>query len=220
MNIPRFAVIANPNAFGALFNIVTNLLLYQDPLQQEKAKRLESFIYSFDHSNLSGTADIVRDLQQRIRSLDRLRASYETNQDQLDARGRIMLASTRGETRQLAEELDLIFDAIAAAQDPREDRDQSKKSAVKFEATAGDIAWHMLTPENNLMVKMAIKESAYHWLSMRDSSVTNKLTIQDLSALNGHVDAVFPEILSRFAKPGTSASGKVSAFYLLELVSD
>ena len=201
---------ANPNAFGALYNIVTSLLLYQDPLQQEKAKRLESFIYSFDHSNLSGTADIVRDLQQRIRSLDRLRATYETNQDQLDAHGRIMLASTRGETRQLAEELDLIFDAIAAAQDPREDRDQNKKSAVKFEASAGDIAWHMHTPDNLLMVKMGMKGTKFDWLSLRDSSVSNKLTIQDLSALDGRPDAVFPEIISRFAKPGSSSTGKVS----------
>jgi hypothetical protein len=205
VNVPRFAVSATPRHFAGLYNVVTNLLLYQDPLQEKRAKRLESFIYSFDHSNLSGTAEIVRNLQERIRSLRRLRASLETEAD-LSPDNIALLASTRGQTRQLAEELDLIFDAIAAAQDPRDSRKSAEKSALMFEAKAAEIAWHMLSPTKDLLAKLAIKGGAFHWLSKQDGSVANRLKIMDLQALNSQPDALYPEILSRLKMSTTDVS--------------
>jgi len=71
----------------------------------------------------------------------------------------------------------------------------------------------MLTPEKTLLAKLALKGIAFHWLNKRDSSVSNSLTIQDLSALNGHPEAVFPEILSRFYKPGSVPGTKVRLFF-------
>lgn len=219
--------------------VVTDLLLYQDSSQQARQKRLEAFIFSFDHSNLSGSADLVGDLQSQIRGLERLRATYESNPSYLDHEGRILLATTRGQMRQLAEELDLVFDAIAAAQDPREEREAGKKSAFKFEASSSEVSWRMMTGENHLLAKLAIKGepkahpagivwplirvsgmtssfpgSSLTWLARVDGSVSNTLSIEDLAALNGHHDAFFPEIISK--SNHTSTSGPNSAFAILK----
>jgi hypothetical protein len=79
----------------------------------------------------------------------------------MNTEGRILLAIVKGQMRQLAEELDLVFDAVASAQDPREERETGKKSAFKFEASSSEISWRMLTSEAHLLAKLAIKGSFF-----------------------------------------------------------
>jgi hypothetical protein len=151
---------AERSPFSSL-SVVTDLLLYQDSSQQAKQKRLEAFIFSFDHSNLAGSSELISDIQSQIRALERLRATYEVNPSFMNTEGRILLAIVKGQMRQLAEELDLVFDAVASAQDPREERETGKKSAFKFEASSSEISWRMLTSEAHLLAKLAIKGSFF-----------------------------------------------------------
>jgi hypothetical protein len=55
--------------------------------------------------------------------------------------------------------------------------------------------------------------SSLTWLARVDGSVANTLSIEDLLALNGHHDAVFPEIIS---KSLNASSGPKSAFAVLK----
>lgn len=193
-----------------LYNIVTNLLLYQDSVQRERNKRLEDFIYSFDHSNLSGATDIVLDLQHRIRVLERMQTNLRANSDRRRLEHSVELVALKAEKRQLGEELDLLFLAIAAAQDPRDSKDRADSSAFKIEVTSSEISWNMLSADKRLLAKMALKHSKFSHLSLKDSSLINEISIRDLQALNGQPDALFPEMLSRYERQSMRGQPAVS----------
>lgn len=189
-----------------LYNIVTNLLLYQDSVQRERNKRLEDFTYSFDHSNLSAATDLVLNLQHRIRVNERMQTNLRADTDRRRLERSAELASLSAEKHQLSDELDLIFLAIASAQDPRDKNDATQASAFRVEVTSSEISWNMLTSDKRLLAKMALKHSVFSHVSQKDSSLINTITVKDLQALNGQQDALFPEMLSRYERQGSTRS--------------
>ncbi|CDZ98519.1 Uncharacterized conserved protein [Phaffia rhodozyma] len=214
VHVPRFGVIATPEQFASFYNVVNNLLLYQDPIQQAKNKKLQNFVYSFDHSNLSGTADVVQILQHRIRECQRMKADYQAHHD--DTENSSFQAQLKAQAGQLAEELSLVFEAIAATQQVKDDQQRNNKSAVRFEATSTEIGWHLLSSEKNLLAKLTLKSPQYQNLSRVDGSTVNEFTVLDLQALNGHPEAVFPEALSRWFVDGKYHSVRMSPFIVAE----
>jgi hypothetical protein len=142
----------------------------------------------------------VRHLQHRIRVIDRMQTNLRANTDRRRLEHSVELAALKAEKRQLVDELDLLFLAIAAAQDPRDAEDKTERSSFKFEATSSEISWNMLSADKRLLAKTALKQSKFSVLSQKDSSDIIEITIMDLQALNGQPDALFPEMLSRYER--------------------
>lgn len=93
----------------------------------------------------------------------------------------------------------LIFEATSSAVDARSGNDSGEKSALKMEAMAENIAWQLLTPDRKLLIEMAIADSNLSWLSKADSTISNKIVIGDLIALNPDPKALFHDVLSPFS---------------------
>jgi hypothetical protein len=108
----------------------------------------------------------------------------------------------------LAEELNLLFDAIKLAQDRTED-ETDQKSALLLHASASEISWRMLDERRDLLAKLAMRHIDYSWLSRQDSSTVNNLAIGDLQAFDGSPHAVWPEIISKYNEPANHPLLKV-----------
>lgn len=129
-----------------------------------------------------------------------MQTNLRANTDRRLLEHSVELVALKAEKRQLVDELDLLFLAIAAAQDPRDADDKTNRSSFKFEATSSEISWNMLSADKRLLAKTALKQSKFSVLSQKDSSDIIEIAIMDLQALNGQPDALFPEMLSRYER--------------------
>ncbi|CDR98696.1 hypothetical protein [Sporisorium scitamineum] len=201
LNCPRFSVSANGEHFAALYNVVTDLILYRDPAHRDHAKRLEEMMFSYDFTDVSGLADIVAALQLRIREASSLVEQYQSVSHLLNERGRTEFNALRGEMLDLVEELNLIMDAITTSQDSQGGADREKKSALRFMAQAQEVAWNMIGDEaGQLVAKLALRGISFSWLNKADNSAANTLSIQDLQALNVDPNALFAEIITKHTR--------------------
>ncbi|CAE7226687.1 unnamed protein product, partial [Rhizoctonia solani] len=197
LNVDRLAVSANTQNFAAIYNIVSDLLLYTDPDQRERNRQLQTFMYSYDFKDFTASASVVSDLQQRLRTLldnevqFALSTKKEINEDRLINRAHIFL---------LAEELNLIFKAIRLVQEQGENKTDETKSNMRFDAFVGEVSWKMLEVTNDTLAKLTVRGIEYAWHSQKDSSAAHKLVINDLQALDSSPDAIFPEMLVKFDK--------------------
>ncbi|PWZ01312.1 hypothetical protein BCV70DRAFT_158220, partial [Testicularia cyperi] len=210
---PRFSVSANSEHFAALYNVVTDLILYRDPAHRDHAKRLEEMMFSYDFSDVSGLADVVASLQLRIREGGDLVRQYQENSDRLNDKGKAEFTSILGELLDLVEELNLIMDAITTSQDSKGGADREKKSALRFVTQAQDVAWNMMGDEvGQLLAKLAVRGISFSWLNKADNSAANTVSILDLQALNVHPDAVFAEIITKHLRSPDHPMAKQGRF--------
>ncbi len=213
LNCQRLAVAANSEQFAALYNVVTDLILYRDPTLRDHAKRLEEMMFSYDFTDVSGLADIVTALQVRIREAKALADQYNAVSHRLNERGRAEFVAILGEALELVEELNLIMNAITTSQDSKGGADREKKSALRFMTLAQEIAWNMMGDEaGQLLAKLAMRGISFSWLNKADNSAANTLAIQDLQALNVHPEATFAEIISKHSRASNHPMAKEGRF--------
>lgn len=187
---------ANAQNFAAIYNIVSDLLLYTDPDQRERTRQLQTFMYSYDFRDFEESACVVSDLQQRLRFLLDTELRLASSQSQLTEERLI----SRAHIFLLTEELNLIFKAIRLVQEQGEIASDENKSNMRFDAFAKEISWKMLEDTNDTLAKLTVRGIEYAWHSQKDSSAANKLVINDLQALDSSPDAVFPEMLVKLDK--------------------
>lgn len=211
----KFSVSANPNHFAAIFNVVTDLLLYSDPIRVSQNKKLEEVVFTRDFSDLGEISKIVINLQQRIRILVDLGQQYQVHLEELDDEGRLELFYARAEFLNLSSELNLVLQAITRAQDVNGGsvkKGASKAAGIQFEARASELVWHMLDGKDTPFAKFSVNGVEFSWISKQDSSVSNRLVIKDLSALNSSPDHVFAEIISKHEQSSGHELAKANVF--------
>lgn len=210
---PRFAVSANSVHFAALYNVVTDLLLYRDPAHRAHAKRLEEILFVYEFTEVSELADAVGALQVRIRHARELHDQYQLHFKQLSESGRLDFLALKAELLDLASELNLVVEAITVAQDQKSGTDKDKKSALRLEAQAQDIAWNMMgLDDGELLAKLSVRGVSFTWLHKADNSAANTLSIVDLQALNVTPDAVFVEIIAKHGRAPDHPMAKQGRF--------
>ncbi|KDQ20607.1 hypothetical protein BOTBODRAFT_124283 [Botryobasidium botryosum FD-172 SS1] len=195
VDIPRFSVTAKSANFAAIYNTVTNFLLHSDPSHSQQNEKLETFLYSYDFTDFAVAADVVANLQSRIRQMTEVSKGYECRFDDLDEQAKRDFVAIKGQLFTLSEELNLVFGAIQLAQAKLSCSNDEHKSALRLDASSAEISWNMLDQSTDLLAKLSVRGIGFSWLSRNDGSTANKLTIQDFQALDGAPDALFPEML-------------------------
>ncbi|GAA6011720.1 hypothetical protein JCM10207_004222 [Rhodosporidiobolus poonsookiae] len=198
----KFSLSANPRHFAALYNVVTDLILYSDPGRKSRSTKLESLVFTRDFSNLRSVIDTVSTLQQRIRALAALLQEYHLHLDELDDDGRVEQALARAEYNRLSDELGLVVEALTRAQDANGPKTTSKRSGTQLEARAVEITWHMLDKTDLPFAKFSVINAEFSWISKQDGSASNRLVVKDLRALNSSPEQIFAEIIAKHDSAG------------------
>lgn len=199
----KFSVSANPDHFAGIYNVVTDLLLCSDPKQKRRSKKLEDVVFTHDFNNLEEAADIVARLQYRLRNLADICQQFQIHLDNLDNDNRMELYRNTAEFIYFSNELNLVVRAITLAQNyngsSKSYRDVN--AGVQFEGRATELVWHMIDKSDTPFVKLSVNGVEFSWMSKQDSSVSNRLIIQDLKALNSSPEPVFAEIIAKYNQP-------------------
>ncbi|ORY31449.1 golgi-body localization protein domain-domain-containing protein [Naematelia encephala] len=202
--IPRITVSATSEHYTALYNIVTDLLMYQDPEHRHRSERVDGFVFAFDRKDRDPQrllADLFS-LQQSIRALSQLQRGYEANVDLLTEEGKSELFKIRTDCLEATEQLFTVFEVIKVNQ-ARDDARAALKSAARTDVRAGSVAWHMLRDDLRPLVKLDIEGSLFSYVSNKDGSTDSAMTFGDLSILNSNADALYPEVVARHESSGS-----------------
>jgi hypothetical protein len=189
-----FSASANPQHYAAIYNVITDLLLYTDPEQRSRSERRQNILLVHDWNDLADLAGKVQDFQNRIRARESVVHAFQRQLDDLDGEARVQLYHLKAEIVTLANELGLLVECITMAGDKKREQ---QSSGVQVDASARQIAWHMLDAEGSPIAKLAVLGVAFSWLSKKDSTVSNRLAIEDLQALNSSPEHVFSEIIAK-----------------------
>ncbi|BGP27835.1 hypothetical protein Rt10032_c13g5178 [Rhodotorula toruloides] len=193
----KFTLSANPAHFAAVYNVVTNLVLYSDPARKSRIRDIEALVFTRDFSNLRTLLDTVSSLQQRLRRFGSLGQEYQIHIDELDDEGRLELFMSRAELFKAANELSLVVEAFTRAQDSNGPKTTSKRAGLQLEAHAAELTWHMLGKSDFPLAKFSVIGAEFSWASKQDGSASNRMVIKDLRALNSSPDQVFAEIVAK-----------------------
>ncbi|EJD01130.1 uncharacterized protein FOMMEDRAFT_125792 [Fomitiporia mediterranea MF3/22] len=212
VRVPRFTVSANSKNFASLQDIITNLLLHSDAAHKLRSSKVETLLFSYDFTDLLAAADVVEDLQSRLRRVTEHEQTLEAVLQDDDEQGHLELMKIKAHVFLLSEELNLIFDAINLAQEKADDKHSDTKMALKVHASARDISWGMVDEASEMIAKLAVRGIDFTWLSRQDGSTVNNLIIMDLQAFDGSPDAQWPEILSKYREPSNHSLVKRGVF--------
>lgn len=209
--IPTLAVVATSRHYVALFNIVNDLLLYQDPRAIERTKKMESIMLTLDRGEGS-TQSLLRDmamLQASVRRLTALQRGYDMEIDRVTDAGKAELFRIKRDLYDTTEALSIAFEALASTR-ARADASAALKSSSKLEAAIGSLAWTMLQDNYQALVKVDVRGTRFSWLSNKDGSTDSAVVLRELNALNSDPEAIFPEIVSKHDSGGMTLgmSGK------------
>lgn len=201
--IPRLTVTATSKHYTALYNIITDLLMYQDPRHRDRANRIDDFIFAFDRRDRD-VGRLLLDLfhlQRSIHQLNKLQRGYEANADLITDEGKRELFNIRTDVLDATEQLFTVFEAIAVNA-KRDDARAAMITSHRMDVAAGGIAWHMLRDDLQPLVKLDIDGTLFSFITNKDGSTDSALVLNDLSALNSNHDAIFPEIMVRYDASG------------------
>ncbi|CCM03163.1 uncharacterized protein FIBRA_05285 [Fibroporia radiculosa] len=217
VHVPRFTVSANDGHFQAIANIVTRLILFSDAALKDRSDKLERMLFNYDFTNLASAADVVANMQIRLRHALETRQEAVRQLHQYGNEGQVEILRIDAHIILLAEELNLIFDAIKLAQDKANDHPE-QKSALLLHTSSSEISWRMLDQQGQLLAKLAVRDINFYWLSRQDSSIVNQLVLGDLQAFDGAADAEWTEILSKHTDPITHPLVKRKLFVVADWI--
>ncbi|KAG6873749.1 hypothetical protein C0995_011568 [Termitomyces sp. Mi166 len=202
VHIPRFTVSASDEHFMAISHVITQLLLFSDAAHKTRLEKLETLLFTYDFTDLASAAKVVADLQVRLGEAHEARKTAEYNYSRRLAGkdGQLELLKLKAHIFLLSEELNFLFDAIKLAQD-RHDDHSDQKSALLLHASSDEISWKMLDDRREILAKLVVQDINFNWLSRRDSSTSNDLSVRDLTAFDGSRHAIWPEIVSKYNEP-------------------
>jgi len=215
VHVPRFTVSANDRHFQAISNIVTKLVLFSDAALKDRSDKLEKMMFSYDFTNLRSAADVVANMQARLRHALETRRDAIKKLQVYGSAGKLEIYKIDAHIILLADELNMIFDAIKLAQDKANDHSE-QKSALLLHASSSEISWRMLDRQDQLLAKLAVRDIHFFWLSRQDSSTVNNLIVGDLQAFDGSADAEWTEILSRYDEPSSHPLVKKKLFLVAD----
>ncbi|KXH64519.1 hypothetical protein CNYM01_10851 [Colletotrichum nymphaeae SA-01] len=199
VEFPQARALCNSGDYYAMYVIVLDLLMYNEPLEKTRTERLEKIMLASDFSDLSGTPEMVEKLQERIRQLQDIKSHFQIYSKYMDQRGwedRLLLE------RDLAaceDELFFMMKAITSSQRRYETNSESN-ALLRWSITARDTVWHMLRDNKEPLVELQLKDVEYDRTDNADGSHINLIRVGKVFGLNLLPDAMYPEIIAPYAE--------------------
>ncbi|ROV87591.1 hypothetical protein VSDG_09620 [Cytospora chrysosperma] len=204
VEFPQARAICNSSQYYAMYVIVLDLLMYNEPLEKTRSERLEKIMLASDFSDLRGTPEMVIKLQERIRQLEDIKAHFQIHSKYLDKQGwqdRLLLE------RDLAaceDELFFMMKAITTSQ-RRYDTTQSN-ALLKWSISAKDIVWHLIRDSNEPLCELQLKDVEYDRTDNSDGSHINLIRVGRVLGLNLLPNAIYPEMVAPYFQDSRAPS--------------
>ncbi|CAM1509928.1 Fc.00g002630.m01.CDS01 [Cosmosporella sp. VM-42] len=207
VEFPQARALCNSSQYYAMYVIVLDLLMYNEPLEKTRSERLEKIILASDFSDLSGAPQMVERLQQRIRQMEEIKAHFQTYSKYLDKKGWEDRLHLERDLAACEDELFFMMKAITTSQ-RKYDINSDSTGLLRWSITARDIVWHLMQDSNEPLVELQLRDLEYDRTDNSDGSHVNLIRVGKVLGLNLLPDAMYPEMVAPYVegeKPSTSA---------------
>ncbi|GAB7357945.1 hypothetical protein MBLNU230_g0112t1 [Neophaeotheca triangularis] len=200
LEFPQFIAVCDSAQYYAMYIIVMDLLLYNEPLEKTRSERLEKIMLASDFSDLTGAPEMVELLQGRIRQLEEIKMHFQVNERFLDRQGWKDRISLDHDLASCEDELFFMMKAITTSQQRLEDRrdHESANGMLHLSMAAKEIAWHLVRDEGKSLVEFQLKEASYDRTDNNDGSNHNVIGISRINGFNLLSDALYPEMIAPY----------------------
>ncbi|KAK5119039.1 hypothetical protein LTR62_000250 [Meristemomyces frigidus] len=197
---PYLRAICDSMQYYALYVIVMDLLLYNEPLEKTRSERLEKIMLASDFSDLSGAPQMVQMLQERIRQLEEIKMHFQINEKFLDRQGWKDRICMDQDLANCEDELFFMMKAITTSQQRLEDRKEQENATgtVHLSMFSKEIAWHLTREGSEPLVEFQLKDASFDRTDNNDGSNYNVMEIGRINGFNLLSDALYPEIIAPF----------------------
>ncbi|GAA6060439.1 hypothetical protein JCM10212_000032 [Sporobolomyces blumeae] len=199
----KFSVRATSDVYVAAFNVIFRLLLIPIPQRKIRNTKVTALAYTHDFSDRASVIRSVEERQNEIRDLIPEILAYQPHLDELAPEDRKRLFSRRARLAHLSEEVALFVDGLRLAQQTYGTKKANNRTGLHLQGCASELNWTMLHADKAPLVKLAVVNIDFTWLSKNDGSATNRLIIGNLVALNPGVEAIFAEMIEKLFLPDT-----------------
>ena len=200
VEFPHFRAICDSAQYFAMYIIVMDLLLYNEPLEKTRNERLEKIMLASDFSDLSGAPEMVHMLQERIRQLEDIKLQFQINEKYLDRQGWKDRTSIDQDLASCEDELFFMMKAITTSQQRMEDRREQEdaRGMLHLSMAAKEIGWHLIRDKNEPLVEFQLKDASFDRTDNNDGSNYNVMEIGRISGFNLLPNALYPTVIAPF----------------------
>lgn len=204
VDFPHVRAICDSSEYYAMYQIVFDLLLYNEPLEKVRSERLEKIMLASDFSDLSGAAPMVTSLQARIRQLEELKLHFQLHAKYLDRQGWEDRLSIEHDLANCEDELFFMMKAITTSQRKNDDRAQASQTTglLRWYLSASEIVWHLMKEKDDPLMEIQLGNAIFDRTDNSDGSNYNTMEIERVRGLNLLPDALYPEMLGPYLESG------------------
>lgn len=203
VDFPQLRAICDSSQYFAMYIIVMDLLLYQEPLEKTRDERLEKIMLASDFSDLRGAPELVSMLQERIRQLEELKTHFHVNEKYLDRQGWADRITLDQDLTSCEDELFFMMKAITTSQQKRDERkdDSQASGLLRYYIAAKEIVWHLVREQDTPLVEFQLANASFERQDNSDGSNFNAVEIDRIQGLNLLENAIYPEMLAPYLDP-------------------
>jgi Golgi-body localisation protein domain/RNA pol II promoter Fmp27 protein domain len=223
VHFPRVIVTADSAQYYALYVIVTDLLIYAEPLVKRQNVELDKILLASDFSDLIGAPEMVYALQERIRQLEEIDLQFRVNSQSLDEEGCRDQVELRKELNNCEDELFFLMKAVTMCQEKHEEKTETVPT-MRWYLSAREIIWHMICDDKSPFVDLGLSNATYRRYDNNDSSNYNTLEIEMMQGINLLPQSLYTDVIGPyFSKTRTVVDAQRSKmlrvyWYMLESI--
>lgn len=214
VDFPKVVATCDSHQFFAMFTIVMDLLIYQEPMLKERSERLDKVLLATDFSNLNKAAPRVRQLQDTIRNFEELRAEFMIRLSELDSQAIEDLAKIEVEQAHAMLELFVMMEAIKSGMQ-KVSRDDDTAHLLKWAIGADQVIWHVLDEKRKPFLDLGLADASFNRVEGSDGFNSNSIEIGVMQGFNLVPESYYPEVFSPYIQAGQTgydqAAGKFVA---------
>ncbi|OQO14392.1 hypothetical protein B0A48_01268 [Cryoendolithus antarcticus] len=209
VEFPQFRAVCDSTQYFAMYIIVMDLLLYNEPLEKTRSERLEKIMLASDFSDLTGSPEMVQMLQERIRQLEEIKMHFQVHEKYLDRQGWKDRITMDQDLANCEDELFFMMKAITVAQQRIEDKRELDNGAgvLHINMSAKEIAWHLIQEKGESLIQVQLQNGSFDRTDNNDGSNYNCMEIGRINGFNLLPDALYPEIIGPYVDPGRGYKG-------------
>ena len=197
VHFPRVVVTADSAQYYALYIIVTDLLIYAEPLVKRQNVELDKILLASDFSDLTGAPRLVSSLQERIRQLEEIDLQFRVHSHFLDEEGCRDHVELRDELNNCEEELFFLMKAVTMSQEKHEEKTETVPT-MRWYLSAREVIWHMMCDDKSPMVDLGLSNATYCRRDNNDSSNYNTLEIEMMQGINLLPNSLYTDVLGPY----------------------
>lgn len=196
VEFPHVRAICDSAQYYAMYIIVLDLLLYNEPLEKTRTERLEKIMLASDFSDLRGAPEMVVRLQERIRQLAEIKTQFQIHSKFLDKKGWEDRISLEQDLASCEDELFFMMKAITTSQ--RKYDGSQNIGTLRWNIAADQIVWHLMRDKDQPLVEFQLQNAEYDRTDNSDGSHSNQMRIGKIVGLNLLPDAIYPEMFASY----------------------